>query len=94
MLDEYLDYITESINEARVKIVKARIRGGKVQRKVKVATVAGYTMRGGKVTKMKASERLHRKIAQKKGARKRKAVQARAKIHAMRSRRKRKSLGL
>lgn len=94
MIENLLEQIQTSLDEARVKIVKARIRGGKVQRRVKVATTAGYTVRGGKAVKMKAVERLRRKIAQKKGAKKRKAGAARAKIKAMRSRRKRKSLGL
>lgn len=94
MIENLLEQIENALVEARVKIVKARVRGGKVQRRVKVAVGPGYTMRGGKPVKMKAAERLRRKIAQRKGARKRLATAARAKIKAMRSRRKRKSLGL
>lgn len=94
MIEQLLEQIQIGLDEARVKVVKARIRGGKIQRRVKVATQPGYTIRGGKPVKMKAAERLRRKIAQKKGARKRKAEGARAKIKAMRSRKKRKSLGL
>ena len=37
----------EDLDEARIKIVKARVRGGKVQRRKKVSNVAGYTFRGG-----------------------------------------------
>jgi hypothetical protein len=102
LIQESLEKIRKAIEneeetallEARVRIVKARVRGGKIQRRVKVAAQQGYIMKGGKAVKEKASERLRRKIAQKRGARKRKAKAARAKIARMRSMRKRKSLGL
>ena len=87
-------HIAVELNEARVKIVRARIRGGKVQRRKKVSNVAGYTIRGGRLVKMKASERMHRKRAARKAKVKRKAKMARAIIKRKRSLRKRASLGL
>lgn len=78
----------------RKKLVKARIRGGKVQRRKVVSAVKGYTIRKGKVTRMTSAERLRRKISQRKGKIKRKAKMARALIKRKRSLRKRKSLGL
>lgn len=78
----------------RKKLVRARVRGGKVQRRKVVSAVKGYTIRGGKVTRMTSSERLRRRIAQRKGKIKRKAKLARALIKRKRSLRKRKSLGL
>lgn len=78
----------------RTKLVRARIRGGKVQRRKKVSAVKGYTIRGGKMTRMTSSERLKRKISQRKGKIKRKAKMARALIKRKRSLRKRKALGL
>lgn len=94
------DIVREIIAEANVqkmgrkKIVRARVRGGKVQRRKVVSAVKGYTMRGGKLVRMPSSERLKRKIAQRKGKIKRKAKLARAMIKRKRSLRKRKALGL
>lgn len=62
------------INEAaRVLIVKARIRNGKIQRRKKVSNIAGMTMRGGKLKRMTASERRKRKLGAKRAARKSRA---------------------
>ena len=46
----------------RTKIVRVRIRAGKVQRRKKSSTVPGYTIRGGKLVRMSAQERRHRKM--------------------------------
>jgi hypothetical protein len=78
----------------RTKIVRARIRGGKVQRRKKLSAVKGYTIRGGKVTRMTSAERLKRKVSQRKAKIKRKAKMARALIKRKRSMRRRTSLGL
>jgi len=94
------DTIRQIISEANVqkmgrkKLVKARIRGGKVQRRKVVSAVKGYTIRGGKLTRMTSAEKMRRKIAQRKGKIKRKAKMARSIIKRSRSLRKRKSLGL
>lgn len=89
------DIEEESLDEAaRFKIVKARIRGGKVQRRRKVATMPGYTMRGGKVTRMSAMERRKRKMGQRRGKIKRKAKMSRALMRRKRSMRRRASIGL
>lgn len=63
----------EGISEARINIVKARVRGGKIQRRKKVSNVAGMTIRGGKLTRMSPSERRRRKLGAKKAARKSRA---------------------
>lgn len=95
-----LEAVKQIIAEANIqkmgrkKLVRARVRGGKVQRRKVVSAVKGYTIRGGKVTRMTSSERLRRRIAQRKGKIKRKAKLARALIKRKRSLRKRKSLGL
>jgi hypothetical protein len=94
------DIVREIILEANVqkmgrkKLIRARVRGGKVQRRKVVSGVKGYTIRGGKMTKMTAAERLRRKISQRKGKLKRKAKMARALIKRKRSMRKRASMGL
>lgn len=45
----------------RTKLVRLRIRKGKVQRRKKFSSVPGYTIRGGRLVRMSATERLHRK---------------------------------
>ena len=92
--------VREIIAEANVqkmgrkKLIRARVRGGKVQRRKVVSAVKGYTIRGGKLTRMTAAERLRRRISQRKGKLKRKAKKARALLKRKRSLRKRASLGL
>ncbi len=92
--------IREIVAEANVqrmgrkKLIRARIRGGKVQRRKIVSAVKGYTIRGGKLTRMSSAERLRRRIAQRKGKVKRRAKMARALIKRKRSLRRRSSLGL
>jgi hypothetical protein len=94
------DLVREIIAEANVqkmgrrKLIRARVRGGKVQRRKVVSAVKGYTIRGGKLTRMTAAERLRRRISQRKGKMKRRAKMARALIKRKRSIRKRKSLGI
>jgi len=78
----------------RKKLVKARIRGGKVQRRKMVSAVKGYTIRSGKLTRMSSAERMRRRVAQRKAKIKRKAKAARALIKRKRSLRRRKSIGL
>jgi len=82
------------IRQGRTKIIKARVRGGKVQRRKKFSAVKGYTIRGGKLKRMSVQERLRRKRAQRRAKVKRKAKQARALMRRKRSLRKRASLGL
>lgn len=66
----------EQLDEARVGIVAARVRGGVIQRRKKVSLVPGMTFRGGKLTRMSPAERRRRKM----GARR-----AKMKIQAKRS---------
>lgn len=84
----------DELEEARIKIVKARIRGGKVQRRKKVSNVAGYTLRGGQLKRMSPMERRRRKLGQRKGKIKRKAKLQRALMKRKRSLMRRKSIGL
>ena len=94
------EIVREIIAEANVqrmgrkKLIKARVRGGKVQRRKVVSGVKGYTIRGGKMVRMSSSERLRRRIAQRKAKVKRRAKLARALIKRKRSMRKRSSMGL
>jgi hypothetical protein len=82
------------MRQGRTKVIKARVRGGKVQRRKKVSAVKGYTIRGGKLKRMSAAERLRRKRGARIGKIKRKAKMSRAIMKRKRSLRKRASLGL
>jgi hypothetical protein len=97
MKTELLESVKLAILEGRIKIVKARVRGGKVQRrkKVKDPSLAGkYKMVGGKIAKESPAEKMRRKRGAKKGAIKRKAKAARALIARKKSLRKRAAIGL
>lgn len=84
----------ETLEEARINIVKARIRGGKIQRRKKVSNVPGMTLRGGKLQRMSAAERRRRKMGARKAVRKRAPKMNRALMKRQRSLRKRKALGI
>ena len=92
--------VREIIAEANVqkmgrkKLVRARIRGGKVHRRKVVSAVKRYTIRRGKLTRMTSEERMRRRLSQRKAKIKRKAKLARSLIKRKRSLRKRKSIGL
>lgn len=90
-MNEELEQLDEA---ARVKIVKVRIRGGKIQRRKRVSAVGGYTMRGGKLTRMSPAERRARRLGQRRGKLKRRAKMALTKIKRKRSLIKRQRLGL
>lgn len=82
------------IKQGRTKIIKARVRGGKVQRRKRLSAVKGYTIRGGKLKRMSPQERMRRKRAAKRAKIKRKAKMARALMRRKRSMRKRAALGI
>ena len=78
----------------RTKLIRVRIRGGKVQRRKKLSTVPGYTIRGGKLIRMSSQERRLRKM----GARRAKIKMRSKKSQILRKRkislRKRKAMGV
>lgn len=78
----------------RTKLVRIRIRAGKIQRRKKFSSVPGYTIRGGKLIRMSAQERRHRKM----GARRAKIKIRSKRNQILRKRkislRKRKAMGV
>ena len=78
----------------RTKLVKVRIRNGKVQRRKKLSAVKGYTIRGGKLTRMSPLERRHRKMAAKRSKFKRRAKLRQSLRKRRLSDRKRTAMGL
>ena len=57
----------------RTKLIKVRVRKGKIQRRKKFSAVKGYTIRGGKLTRMSPAERRHRKMGVRRSKFKRRA---------------------
>jgi hypothetical protein len=97
MSSELLESVKIAILEGRIKVVRARVRGGKIQRrkKVKDPSLAGkYKLVGGKIARETSAEKMKRKRGARKGAIKRKAKAARALIARKRSLRKRAAIGL
>ena len=78
----------------RTKVIRVRIRKGKVQRRKKFSAVKGYTIRGGKMTRMSSQEKLHRKMAARKARFKRRAHLKQALRKRKISLRRRKAMGL
>jgi hypothetical protein len=77
----------------RMKLVRVRIRGGKIQRRTKVSAVKGFTMRGGKLTRMSSQERRNRKMAANKAKFKRRGKMRQSIVKRQRSLRRRKAMG-
>lgn len=78
----------------RAKLIKLRVRGGKVQRRKKLSDVKGYTLRGGQMVRMSTTERRNRRMAARKAK-----IKRRTKINQiLRKRkislRKRRNIGL
>jgi len=78
----------------RMKLVRVRIRKGKVQRRRKVSGVKGFTYRGGKMIRMSPMERRNRKMAARKSKFKRRAKLGQALRKRKMSLRRRSSMGL
>jgi hypothetical protein len=57
----------------RTRIIRIRIRAGKVQRRVKKSSVPGFTIRNGKMIRMTSMERRHRKMGARRAKFKRRA---------------------
>lgn len=78
----------------RAKLIKLRVRSGKVQRRKKLSAVKGYTLRGGQMVRMSTTERRNRRMAARKAK-----IKRRTKINQiLRKRkislRKRRNIGL
>lgn len=78
----------------RIKIVRVRIRGGKIQRRKKVSNVKGYKLKGTKLIRMSSQERMHRKMAARKAKVKRRAKMARSLMKRKRTMKRRHAMGL
>ena len=75
MFDVDLNELEEGniMKMGRTKMIRVRIRGGKIQRRKKLSAVKGYTTRGGKLVRMSPVERRNRKMASRRSKFKRRA---------------------
>lgn len=83
-----------TLKMGRTKLVKVRIRNGKIQRRKKLSNVKGYTIRHGMLTRMSPQERRHRKLAARKSKFKRRAKLRQSLRKRRMSDRKRTAMGL
>ena len=67
---DFISLSEEEVDEARFAKIN-RVRAGQVQRRKLVSLTPGYKVIGGKLVRMSSQEKMHRKIAQRKAARKR-----------------------
>ena len=90
---DFISLSEEELDEARLVKVN-RVRAGIVQRRKIVSATPGYKVLGGKLVRMSSQEKMHRKMAQRKAARKRAPKLALILRKRTKSLRKRTSAGL
>jgi hypothetical protein len=78
----------------RMKLVRVRIRKGKVQRRKRVSAIKGFTLRHGQMVRMSPTERRHRRMAARRSKFKRRAKLGQALRKRKMSLRRRNSMGL
>lgn len=86
--------IRNVLKTGRTKVVRLRIRKGKIQRRKKFSAVKGWTIRGGKLTRMSPIERRNRKMAARRSKFKRRAKLRQSLRKRQMSLRKRRAMGL
>ena len=96
---DYEDSLDESILHniqkiGRAKLIKIRIRGGKVQRRKKLSTVKGYTIRNGRMVRMSTTELRNRRMGARKAKIKRRSKMNQILRKRKVSLRKRRNIGL
>lgn len=92
-LPSFTELIQEELDESTIKRVN-RVRGGKVQRRKRVAAKSGYKTVDGKAVRMSPQERLKRKKGAVKAARKRRGKKSQIQRSRKKSMRIRQSRGL
>ena len=90
---DFISLSEEEVNEAQFAKVN-RVRAGQVQKRKLVSLTPGYKVIGGKLVRMSSQEKMHRKIAQRKAARKRAPKLALILRKRTKSLRKRTSAGI
>ena len=83
-----------TIRMGRTKLIRRRIRKGKVQKNVRKSAVKGYTLKAGKLRRITAIQRVHMSRTQKRAARKRKTHMRTTVRKRARSILRRKTMGI
>jgi hypothetical protein len=78
----------------RTKLIRVRVRGGKIQRRKKFSAVKGYTIRRGKMVRMSALEKRHRAVGARRAKIKRRTKMSQMLRKRKISLRKRTALGI
>jgi hypothetical protein len=91
-LQEYMKNVTR--RQGRLNFVRVRVRHGQVQRKRKYSAVKGWTLRSGKLIRMQAREKLHRRLGARRARIKRRGKRALIHRKTVIAMRKRRALGL
>jgi len=90
---DFISLSEEELDEARIVKVN-RVRAGVIQRRKVVSATPGYKVLDGKLVRMSSQEKMHRRIAQRKAARKRAPKLALILRKRTKSLRKRTSAGI
>jgi hypothetical protein len=99
-IDAEVDFVENELSEGniqrmgRTKLIRVRIRKGKVQRRIKKSSVPGFIVRNNKLVRMSPQERRHRKMAARFAKFKRKSKMNQSIRKRQRSLVKRKAMGL
>lgn len=93
-LDETKHYVPTTRRMGRLKLIRVRIRSGKVQRRKKLSAVKGWTLRHGRLIRMRPAEKLHRRLAARRAKIKRRSKKALIHRKTVIAMRKRRNLGL
>ena len=93
MFDEGLK-ASDTLKMGRTKLVRVRIRKGKLQRGRKFSTLPGFTYRDGKLVRIMPAEHRNRVVGSKESKSKRRSRSARASLKRNISLRKRRAMGL
>jgi hypothetical protein len=97
-----VDFVTENnsktvTNYGKTRLIRVRIRKGKIQRRKKFSNLKGYTIRGAadpKVVRMSPLEHRHRIVSARRASFKRLTKLSQTLVKRQRSLRKRKAMGL
>ena len=85
---------SDTLKMGRTKLVRVRIRKGKIQRGRKFSTVKGFTYRNGKMKRIMPIEHRNRVVGSKESKSRRISRSARASLKRNISLRKRRAMGL
>ena len=90
---DFKSFVVE-VFHPRIRLIRARVRAGKIQRRVKVSGVKNYSLRNGRLVRMTSMEIIHRRQGARRAKVKRRAKMARILMKRARSMRRRQGLGL